>query len=635
MSERLMLTYGYPDQGVIVAGGDAYDRMSFLDYDVARGRAEVSFSCTLALKNNTAYSPAITIADQLEALNIQRGNLAISTTTASKTLVVTATQISGNLVRLDYVSGDAPDLDDIGLVVMGDLSPLPIVGFDSTSPSIYVYLHPSQATFFPPFGNQNITISTLLHRCIHGRLDGDEGAVGAPVIVPMVVGGMDARVSATRIKSPENTTERQLVDFNASFTLPAEEAFKDDDNRMYVRSSRITRTLDQAQLQTVNFSADITAGNVSGAATLYPEIIDSFWDTWTQAILDTLSTGQSWDKSARIDSFDEAQRLGSSSQSFREMAFPDLASATDDPRITGAQVRFTRNTTNVHGIRGARAPFQVTVDYSTYITARGANAVSYTGIKQLWGSTIKPFLLQRARAVFGGTPVVYSEVGPNIDPHSSTLKASMVLFMLGSGSNVYSYSRQTSMNWDFAKQFQKIHDGKGHTYTKYSSGDQLVGQVVVTVSQIDEPGRYSRGNAGFELQLGGVSLNTQGALTVSFQDPNNNNDNSASDDSYQFFPTPGDPRIMFPDFVANGRWEVLNMAGQQAPQFWGQDVDNQGSTMKITGCVFASAYRYVSEVEEQAVKPPKLPRPTTGSNGGSGTQGTTTKGREGEPVEGG
>lgn len=623
-SQYEMLIYGLPSEGAVVVGGSWVDTASLLEWSDSRALGRVQVSARIARKR-THVGPEDPLYD---ALSVQDGNLVIASTGAPRgtngcSLEV---EVPDDLYSVTEagVSGQQFREADVGSAMRVNGEWWPIVGFrdNTTSRTLFLRMHPSVgATPLTEDHDIDVQIAQPLVRLVDRTLPD----VGADV-EPLIAGGMSVRPVLGRPDPDDDDDTRTTFTFDATAESLAEERRADDANRAYVRASKLTRSLDPNGFQAVDFSAEVTAGNVNGAATLFPAILDEFWTTWTGTVLDALATdaGFRWEAvTPRVEGFSDLGRVGRVSQSFRRTNVNDLAGVVDDPRIIGAEVTMNSRRRHVHGLAGTLAPLQVSVEWSAGVQLTGANAVTEAGLSELWERSVKPFLVARAQAIFGGVVVVFASGLPRLDRVRYRASGSLVLLILRSASEVISYSRTTSITVDERVEDDDIHDGDADTFVSYSPGPATVGAVSVRFTQLDSPAPASPGasNGLAGLPGGGVFF-AGGAISVGVSGPSAG---SPDDGALAFTPTPGDPSRFWADVPADGEWVRRRRSVEETPQFYGADVQVAGlGEVKVVQTVYTTAYRYRRRGRRDLTTPPLI-RPATGGGGSGGVLSTRVR----------
>lgn len=616
MTQREALAYGHPDYGGVVFGGANAGKYSLMGWTTDDTLTTRTITATVAVHGEADIEPV------LRALGRQSGNLGISVGRSAKVMTCNlGNPAAGNgdlVVRLIRTSGSSFGPEDIGMPVelaggtMGQIayvfgSSLAEANVDAdidwTIPS-----SPVEARIGTPF------VSCRDRVRVAGNTGDDEDEPGK-------AGGISARTTIRRPGDADDDTGRRILEFAVTFQRPAAEVRVDDPTRPHIRRARVERVTSDSELLTFNFSGEVTAGvDSSGDGQRAYNLLAESVDTWIAAQLTELASGKTFDDTAenRSEDWDDEGAVLSFRRTYTEKNFPDLEGVVNDPRIRGANVRMARVYRNFYGIRGGRAPFSVAINYSASISATGANAVTYENLPGLWGDAIKPFLLARAKALFGGTPIVLSGGDPEIDPVTSRIFASMLVFMAGSGSNIYSYSRRTRMGLSEEVSLARIHDGEPHTYVGWSPGQKLIGSVDINVVQVGRPSRLN-GTAGNP--LGGTGGFGGGSLAITGIDAGifgiqgalgSDASGVATPSDYESYPTPGDPARLFGGATPNdGRWLILRRDAAESPTYWGQDPDRAGSVVEINSLSFSAVYLYTRrEVRKDPPKPrvPTQPR---------------------------
>lgn len=609
-SQREALAYGHPDWGGIVMGGTNVGsyRLMRCSVDDKPDKRTVT--------GRVAVHGAENVAPFLAAMGKQTGNLG-HVSGLGRTITCTTSTPSGGAngaqeVQLARQSGDSFATSDVGL-------PISLGGGTMAQIS--------------SVADANTAIASII---AGGSFSYGSGAIACTIGVPMVqcrdtarggtalkVGGIKARPSIRRAEDPDDDRTRRLFDFSITFERPANETRTDDDDRPHVRSATVSREYDDAELLKISFSGVVTAG--SGSVSY--DLLTTSVDTWITAQIAALASGRTMEEvGGGKDRWDEEAAVLSFDRSYREINEPDLTSATDDPRIKGASVNYQRVYSNIHGIKRAKNNVSVIVDFSCFVPANGLNAVTPANAKRFWSETVKPSIIRRAKALMGGTPVILRGADPVLDPTINRLSGSMFLFMAGSGSNIYSYSRTTRMQLSTELDISRIWDGEPMTYSMWSPGVKLLGFVDVSMVRLGKPSAIRSGLQGGNalvdqdalLDLFGIFDLNKGGFTVSFIDPNQKQPNK---NEAEPFPSPGDPARFFGGATPNdGKWVVLGLAAGDSPTFWGQDIDNKGNTIEVNSYNYSGVYLYVRKTTKNE---PKVPRNPTGG-GSPRPKGTTT-----------
>lgn len=598
-TQREALAYACPIRGGYALGGSNAGTYTLLRWSYSDDLSTRTVRCTFWLHDTSATTRAAQLQVVRDWLEASRGNLAITAGT-DRTIAVNATYSSvTRLLTLTRTSGDSFASTDVGLPVTIEGVTVAITGFTSTS--VVTCRIMVGASFLPSFSG-TATIGEVMLRCA------DQDDAGAAVCV----GGLHARGSVTRTADADDDEFRRSFDVLWVFERPAAEVRYDDATRPHIRASAVSRSTNEAGLATLTFSGQITAGVVSGAGqrAYAAALIAASVDVWTAAQLSALLPGVTTEQIDPIaDTWDDEGAVLSFSRSYRELNFDNTASAASDARIRGATVQFSRSYQNVHGIPGARAPFQVACTYSAHITARGNNAVTYDDIPALWSGTIKPYLAARIAAIYGGNVVVTAGADPAIEPFSSRLTASFTALVSDSGSNVYSYSRTTAMDLDEQLEDDPLYDEEDFTAVLFTAGRRLTGAVYVQVVQIGEPlllrrGGPGAGNSLVSLPGGGVFFGGGAALAIELPaagifglgggGPSENAQNSPN--SYEVYPDPGDPSRFFGPAginITGGEWVPTGRSASETPGYWGEDPDSVGSRVQVTTTRYAGRFLYV------------------------------------------
>jgi hypothetical protein len=625
-TQREILAYGDPSYGGWALGGANAHRFTLLSWAASEDLETRTIRATLAVHDTGAADREGQFQLTRNWLEVTRGNLGI-TVGVDRTITVNGAFVSGTRrLTLTRTAGDSFVEEDVGLPVTVAGVSFPISVFTDTD-TVVAVLPPGVTP--PAISAASLTIGLPLIRC--ADVDGDGDAIK--------VGGVGGRTTVSRTADPDDDATRRVFELVVAYELPAAEVRTGADF-LHRRTSSITRVTNSAGLVgSLTFSGTVTSGVDSGVGKSASAILSTAVDAWALATAALIVPGATLELDpAAPDVWDDEDNILTFQRTFREINFPDTAAAANDPRITGAQVVVGRSYQNVHGIAGGRAPFQVQVNYSAGITAKGVNAVTYRNLPDLWKRTIKPHLVSEVQAFFGGTPVIIGGTDPVIDPVSSTIQASLVVMIEGSGSNVYSYSRTTSMDLDEQLEADPLYDGKDHTYVLFSAGQALTGAVQVQVVQVGEPTRLRRGGRGGGNALadlsglgGGGLFFSGGALSISLPSPGvfglggggGDSDNANnSPNSYEVFPNPGEPSRFYAAAgvsIAGGKWVPTRRRASESPSFWGQDPDDLGSRVQVTTTTYISEYLYV---KEGTISDPPIARETTG--GGSGSRSRTT-----------
>jgi hypothetical protein len=329
------------------------------------------------------------------------------------------------------------------------------------------------------------------------------------------------------------------------------------------------------------------------------------------------------------DSFDDEGKVLTFNRLFTQKIFGDVEAdpalpGFDDPRITGANVSFSRSYQNIHGIKGARQPFQVAINYSAGVTVTGASAVTFAELRNFWAKTLKPYLIGRCQALFGGQVVILAGADPVYDPVSSKIRAAMTVIISKSGSNIYQYDRVTSMTLDERFEFDEVFDAKDYTAIYWTAGRSLVGSVSVSVVQLSDPkpnkGAGGAGGAGNALVgglPGGGIFFLGGALSLSIPAPGifglgnqaGGAPGEATPNRFTAYPVPGDPTRLFPtQSITGGKWLMTQRKATEKVQYWGDDPDGQGERVRVTTSQYLGAFVYLVNAKLDT-------RATTGTGG--------------------
>jgi len=619
MSQREALAYGDPTDGGIVIGGfnaGIYDLLTWDKDDNLESRTVVS---SWQMHNTT---DALFVARKdaaFRALGGQRGNLGLTAGT-DRTItadVVTAAQF----VTLTRTAGDSFASTDVGLPVhltTATTASIQITRFISTS-SVECRV---VAGFTPPPTESGITatIGEVIIRCV----DQD----GASTPAPLKVGGLSARSRVGRDLDVEDDPDRRLFSFSVVFERPAAEVRLESD-KAHRQNTKVSKMTTETGLARVTFSGTVTAGMDSGTPKTAVAILSTAIDTWIANELLAISASATFELvGAKPDFYDDEKNILIFSRTYSEMNFPDLASATNDPRITGAQVLMSRQYQNIHGLSSGRQPYIVNLQYSAGVTATGASATDYTEIDTLWAKTIKPYLAGRIKALFGGAVVITGGSDPVIDPVSSRVSASIVCLISKSGSNVYAYSRTTTMSLDERFSIDDIWDGVDFTHVLWTAGRALTGSVEVKVVQLGEPERLRKGidaqfGGGIQLNGGAVSLGMPSANILQGSSSGGSASQTVRDSgsSYTTFPEPGQPSRFFPG-VTGGKWIPLRRAANETPTYWGNDPDGVGSKVQVTTTAYKTDFIYCKSGTKFD---PAIPRATTGGGASGGLKSVAPK----------
>lgn len=623
--QREALSYGHPDWGGIVIGGANLGVYRLMRCEVSDDPERRTISARVAVHG------AANVAPFLAALGRQSGNLGHTAGTA-RTINCTTSTPSGGVngaqeVQLTRQSGDSFATSDVGLpIALGGGTMAQISSVSSSSVAIASII--AGGSFSYGSGTIACTIGTAMVSC----RDTERG--GAPI----KVGGIKARPTARRVSDGDDDNTRRLFDVTITYQRPAKELRTDDSTRPHIRSASVSREYDDAGLLSISFSGVLTAGrNSSDAGQVVYNLLTESVDAWITAQLASLASGRTMEQvGGGKDRWDEEEAILSFDRSYRELNEPDLSSATDDPRIKGAQYNYQRVYSNIHGIRGARNNYSVIANFSCVVPAKGASAVTPENVRSFWANTVKPSIVRRAKALMRGTPVIVRGSDPALDPVTNRLSGSLFLFMANSGSNIYSYSRTTRMQLSTELEISRIWDGEPMTYDMWSPGAKLLGFVDVSMVQVGAP-RAIDGGGGNPLVdqaalgdlLGIFNLN-ESAIALSFVDLVQK---KPSKNQAEYFPSPGDPSRFFGGAVPkDGAWVTLGLAAGDSPTFWGQDVDNKGNVVEITSYNFSAVYLYVRKTSRRAPKVPReptragnrIPRTTTVERVATGRNGSVT-----------
>lgn len=627
MTQREALAYGHPDFGGVVFGGSNAGTYSLMGWSVEDTLETRTVRATVAVHGEADIEPV------LAALGRQSGNLGITVGRATKVMSCT-TSIPAALgngaqeVTLIRQSGSTFAASDIGLPIELEGGTMAQIARVSTA-NLAIANIAEDLDFSYGAEPIEVRIGVSMVNC----RDSERATAHFDQVK---VGGVAARTSISRPGDADDDQGRRLFEFTAVFQRPAAEARGDDDARPHVRRARVERVTAESELLTLTFSGEITAGvDSSGDGQKAYNLLSEAIDSWISGQLTELANGRTFDDVTgdRVESWDDEGAVLTFRRTKREINFPDLNSAANDARIRGANVRMSRVYRNFHGIRRGRTPYSVAINYSASVAAAGANAVTYENLPDLWGNTIKPFLIERAKALFGGTPIVLSGGDPDLDPVASRISASMLVFMAGAGSNVYSYARRTRMGLSEEVDLARIHDGQAHTYVGWSPGQQLVGTVDISVVQVGRPSRL-QGTGGNP--LGGVGVFGGGPLSITGLDAGifgaqgaigSDAAGVASPNDYESYPTPGDPARLFGGATPNdGRWLILRRDASESPTFWGQDPDGAGNIVEINSLSFSAVYLYT---RKELRRDPPIPRQPTqpglpGRDGPAGSIGLSS-----------
>jgi hypothetical protein len=601
MSQREALAYGDPTDGGIVLGGfnaGLYDLLTWDKDDNLESRTVV---CSWQMHNTTTANFTTRKDAAFRALGGQRGNLGLTAGT-DRTIaadVVTA----GQLTTLTRTAGDLFASTDVGL-------PLHLTTSANVSIQVTRFISTSSvecrivAGFTAPPTESGITatIGDVIIRCV----DQD----GASTPEPLKVGGLSARSRVGRDLDTEDDEDRRLFSFSVVFERPAAETRLETD-KAHRQNSKVSKIIMESGLAQVTFSGTVTAGMDSGTPATAIGILTTAINGWIAGELTAISSGTFELIGSRPDFYDDEHNILIFSRTYREMNFPDLATATNDPRITGANVMMSRQYQNIHGLSSGRQPYIVNLQYSASVTA---STTAYTEIDALWAKTIKPYLAGRIKAIFGGAVVITGGSDPVIDPVSSRVSASIVCLISKSGSNVYAYSRTTTMNLDERFSIDDLWDGKDFTHILWTAGRALTGSVEVKVVQLGEPERLRKGisalfGGGIQFNGGSISLGVPGANILQSGasaggSPSQTVKDSGS--SYTTFPQPGEPSRFFPG-VSGGKWITLSRAANETPTFWGNDPDGVGNKVQVTTTAYKSSYIYCAKGTKYDPAVPRVP----------------------------
>lgn len=629
MGQREALAYGEAIYGGVVIGGNNAGKYPLGKWQLADDTETRQVSADFSLIHSTNALLGTRFDALRAALEKASGNLAI-TVGVDRTITCTVSN-AAQIVTLTKSAGDSFTATDVGLPVqLGTDVSIQITGFISAS-VVSCVLAPGIA--LPATGvGVSCVIGEVLVRCAERD---DQG-------VDLIVGGIHARTSVDRPADVSDSEEQRSFEFSAVFERPAAETRVDNTTRPHVRRSSVSRVVTDSGLMGLAFTGEVTAGVIAGDGTRAFAILSTAIDTWISGQLTALGPGRSFELiQGTNDVADDEDAVLTFSRVYKENFFPDLKGVINDPRITGAQVTFTRQYQNVHGIKAARQPFYVNVNWSAAITAVGTNAVTLAELHSFWGKTIKPYLLDRVKALFGGTMVVVAGSDPSYDAVNSKASSSFVVFVSDSGSNVFQYSRTSEMSLDERLDIDDIWDGNDHSYVLWSPGKTLTGSVTVQVIQIGEPTRLRRTNEGGGQNslatfpgggiffaggdaVGGAKSLPLGVFEIKGTG-SNGNAAGTSPNSYKTFPDPGLPERFFGK-PEGSKWTLLRRQARETPTFWGEDPDNVGNRVQVTTTTYTGAYLRVSKKEYD----PATVRPSTNTGGQAANQ-SQGGGKESKP----
>jgi hypothetical protein len=625
-SQREAIAYGNPQIGGWAIGGANAHRFPLLAWSLDDDLGARSIRITFAVQDTDNADRSTQFEYLRDWLEVQGGNLAL-TVGVDRTITVSGVFVPATrILTLTRSAGDSFAATDVGLpFTIGTMATVQVSRFIDAS-TVEAIIPPGLTP--PAIAAVASTFGEVLIRCVD--LD------GSPTPIPIKIGGIHGRTAVSRTSDSDDDENRRVFSLRVVYEVPAGEV-RPEALRRHRRRAVIERTTTQEGLIRASFSGEITAGVEGGVGKAAKDLISASLDAWIAAQLALLDPVAVFEPVGdNHDRWDDEDAILSFRRSFEQKLFPDLSTALDDPRIRGAQVVFTRQYQNVHGIKNARQPFSISISYAAGIKATGVGAVPFASHLAFWGSTIKPYLLAQARAAYGGTPVVMGGSDPVFDPVASKLRASLLVLMANSGSNVYQYSRTTSMQLSERLELDDIWDGKDFTLVQWSPGRRLVGRVDVQVVQLGEPDRLrdksGAGNALVALPGGGIffsggalslELPSLGIFDIGGGKPSENATNSPS--RYEVFPDPGDPSRFFGSATPHsGKWVPLDRGASETPTFWGEDPDDAGNRIEVATTRYTAQYVYIVDAKVD----PATPRdPTKGITSGASKSKTVERPR--------
>lgn len=315
------------------------------------------------------------------------------------------------------------------------------------------------------------------------KLTVDFGSTNHISLDPNIYTGLNIKTKLSKSGDQLNTNRSRLYSLSISVELPAYEAGKE-----FQKNFGYSISWDTSNRMTISISGTYTAGNSLPAGSNYLNDIE----TWVGNVfsnLNTIFTAITITKtdfeliSEKVDFRDELNHIVGYTRTYKQRLFPDQASASDHASIKNAQVSFTRSYTNRIGHTG-KGPQRVAVSYSCSVDNR---ATTYAGIKALYTSIIKPWIVSQAKASFAGTMATIEQGSEKFDVAGNTISSNLTVLIYGGSNGRLREDISMSVKYNSRKNYIDRWDGQPYSYNVYSVGEEITASVSVNIDQIGDP----------------------------------------------------------------------------------------------------------------------------------------------------
>lgn len=309
--------------------------------------------------------------------------------------------------------------------------------------------------------------------------------------------GFLARPRVEKIADERATELTRAYRFSCECQLPMTQ-YGAARSRTYTVSHAPTRQ------RTVSFAVEYTASGGSSCSQTYADGTNG-GKAWAATILSAL--GGTWELISENTRLEQEGKILSGSIAYKEILFAQSASGTDLASIVDCQANYSVDFEQRIGLAqtanfAATPRVQVSISYSARVSRDSVAAA--TSMDAVYHSTVRPYLLNQARAMLGLAN--YSQAGQgyiilserkSYDPYAYTVSGSLT-FLAGQSFSVLDFSERISVQEDSGIVDVALWDGFDDTYSSWGIGGRTHATRTVSVGQLGrEPSAPAPMSGGF------------------------------------------------------------------------------------------------------------------------------------------
>ena len=316
--------------------------------------------------------------------------------------------------------------------------------------------------------------------------------------------GMNAEGKAIKVGSLKFDSDRsRLYLVSVSLMLPASASGKNG-----LRKGSIRINVEANGRKTANISGSVTALPGVSATAQYATCIAALVTEVTTALSATMESVD-----PQFYDYDDRNKVVVFSHTLREIIFSQSAGGLDHVAIKDQQLEILRAETYPGDHDGNAPPVRVVAQYSATI-----DKAQTTDLVSLWGGTIKPWILQRMRAIATTGNFALVDIPPRYDLANNRISATVV--MIACLATTWGHRVTTSTYERTATQLVPVWNGNPFArqkYQTYATRRVTITEDIIRIGGGSAPGRSggAAGGAGFFGANGGGSA-ALGQLNVSF-----------------------------------------------------------------------------------------------------------------------